>query len=296
MPELPEVQTIASDLDDLVGGRVIEAVQVRLAKIVAGDPGRLVRLLTGAAVGRVERLGKWIIFRLEGPAGPGALLVHLKMTGQFHLGPWPKTDADWPAYAHAAFRLTGRPPESGALFYQDMRQFGRLRAFDPAGLEAFLAALELGPDPLTVTPAEFHRRLTARRGRLKGVLLDQSVVAGLGNIYADECLFAAWLSPLRSAASLTVTESKRLLDDIKRILTEAIAARGSTTNNYQGLKGGGSFQHAHQAYGRAGEPCPRCGAPLERLVVAGRSTHFCPHCQPAAPEKLHAKKPRADGQ
>jgi formamidopyrimidine-DNA glycosylase len=163
-----------------------------------------------------------------------------------------------------------------------MRQFGRLRAFDPEELAAFLAGLNLGPDPLVVTPAEFHRRLTARKGRLKGVLLDQRTVAGLGNIYADESLFAAGLSPLRSAASVTAKESKRLLAEIKRILTGAIAARGSTTSSYQGLKGGGSFQRAHQAYGRAGQPCPKCGAPLERLTVAGRSTHHCPRCQPPA--------------
>lgn len=279
MPELPEVQTIAADLDELVGGSVIEAAAVNYPKIVAGDVDRFIMLVGGAKIERIERFGKWIRFILTGPAGPAAMLVHLKMTGQFDLGSWPEPGA-WPSHAHAAFRLAGRPPEQGTLFYRDIRKFGRLRAFDEADLAEFLAHLNQGPDPLTVEPEEFYRRLTARKGRLKCVLLDQSTVAGLGNIYVDEGLFAARLSPLRSAASLSRAETDRLLAETQRILKASIKARGSTTSNYQGLKGGGAFQHCHQAYGRTGQPCPRCGAPLERCLVGGRSTHYCPQCQP----------------
>ncbi len=294
MPELPEVQTIASDLDEIVGGRVIEAAAVTYPKIVAGDAQAFLALVTGARIARVERLGKWIRFSLEAPRSPhppkkrggptpppnpAALLVHLKMTGQFGLGPWP-AEGPWPPHAHAAFRLSGLPPERDTLFYRDMRKFGRLRAFGVADLAAFLAELDQGPDPLTVPGEEFHRRLVARRGRLKAVLLDQTVIAGLGNIYVDESLFAARLSPLRAAGTLTPDESARLLAEIRRILNLAIAARGSTTSNYQGLKGGGSFQFSHQVYGRANQPCPVCGTTIQRLVIAGRSTHLCPLCQP----------------
>ena len=283
MPELPEVQTIASDLNEVVGGKIIEAVAVSLPKIVAGDPDRFARLITGAAIESVVRMGKWVRFNLHGAEGPAVMLAHLKMTGQFHLGTWPggpdKKADRWDVHDHAAFRLKGQPSDSDTLYYRDIRQFGRLRAFDLMELEEFLTQLDQGPDPLTVEPEEFNRRVTARKGRLKCVLLDQTTVAGLGNIYVDEGLFAAGLSPVRSAATLSRAETDLLLKELKRILNASIKARGSTTSNYQGLKGGGSFQNVHKVYGRAGESCPKCGTPIERSVVAGRSTHHCPHCQ-----------------
>ena len=279
MPELPEVQTIASDLNDIVGGRVIESALVSYPKIVAGDVARFLDLVTGARIEQVVRFGKWIRFDL---AGPVTMLVHLKMTGQFHIGPWPAGGDDWPAHAHAAFRLSGFPAEADTLFYHDIRKFGRLRAFDPPELTAFLGELGLGPDPLTVSADEFHQRVTARKGRLKCVLLDQTTVAGLGNIYVDEGLFAAGLCPTRSAAGLTRAETDRLLKETRRILNASIKSRGSTTSNYAGLKGGGSFQNKHLVYAQTGKPCAKCGAPVERMVVGGRSTHHCPHCQPPA--------------
>ena len=288
MPELPEVQTIAADLNDIVGGRVIEAALVDYPKIVAGDAARFVELVQGSRIERVSRFGKWIRFDLDSLA---VMLVHLKMTGQFHLGPWPGAgEGQWPPHAHAAFRLSGFSGEDNTLFYKDIRKFGRLRAFDPPELAAFLDELGLGPDPLEVSADEFHQRVTARKGRLKCVLLDQCTVAGLGNIYVDEGLFAAGLSPLRSAAGLSRAETDALLKETKRILNASIKARGSTTSNYQGLKGGGGFQNSHQVYGRTNEPCPKCGAPLERSVVGGRSTHHCPHCQPAVAPAPKAKK------
>ena len=196
MPELPEVQTIASDLDEIVGRRRILEAAVSYPKIEAGDVGRFVDLCGGSTIAKVERFGKWIRFVLESREGPAAMLVHLKMTGQFHMGSWPGSET-WPPHAHAAFRLSGFPPESDTLFYRDIRKFGRLRAFNQPELEEFLVHLAQGPDPLTVTEEDFHRRVTARKGRLKCVLLDQCTVAGLGNIYVDEGLFAAGLSPLR---------------------------------------------------------------------------------------------------
>ncbi len=279
MPELPEVQTIAADLNAVVGGRSIERAAVSFDKIVATDLTRFHRLLTGAAIDSVTRLGKWIRFSLSGGEGPAALLVHLKMTGQFHLGAWPEKAADWPPHARAAFKIGGFPPESGALFYKDIRKFGRLRAFDGLELEDFLENLNLGPDPFAMEPEDFHQRLSAKKGRLKSVLLDQEVVAGLGNIYVDEALFAAGLSPAAPAFRLNRPESDRLLFEARRILAASIQARGSTTSNYQGLRGGGSFQQSHKVYGRAEEPCPVCGSPIEKSRINGRGTHHCPRCQ-----------------
>ena len=278
MPELPEVQTIASDLDEAVSGLTIAEAAVGCEKIIPGGVNIFRRRLAGAKIDGVRRLGKWLHFRLARNREPVHLLVHLKMTGQFQLGPWP-VPGSWPKHIHAALRLAGRPAGAEALLYRDIRKFGRLRAFDQAEFEAFLKELNQGPDPLTVTAEEFHRRLTARRGRLKAVLLDQTTVAGFGNIYADESLFAARLSPLASAAGLSRAETGRLLKAARRIFTAAIAARGSTTSNYQGLKGGGNYQASHQVYGRAGRPCPVCGTAILRLVVGGRSTQVCPACQ-----------------
>jgi formamidopyrimidine-DNA glycosylase len=276
MPELPEVQTIAADLDEAVRGLVITEAAVSCEKIIPGGVNSFCRRLAGTKVEEVRRLGKWVHFRLAKSSEPVHLLAHLKMTGQFQLGPWP-APGHWPKHIHAALRLAG----AEALLYRDIRKFGRLRAFDQAGFEAFLKELNQGPDPLTMTAEEFHLRLTARRGRLKAVLLDQTTVAGFGNIYVDESLFAARLSPLVSAAGLSRAETGRLFKNARRIFLAAIAARGSTTNNYQGLKGGGNYQASHQVYGRAGQPCPVCGAPIQKLPVGGRSTHICPTCQPA---------------
>ncbi|MDR3037838.1 MAG: bifunctional DNA-formamidopyrimidine glycosylase/DNA-(apurinic or apyrimidinic site) lyase [Candidatus Adiutrix sp.] len=281
MPELPEVQTIAADLDEAVRGLTIVEVAIAYAKVAVGGPERFQRLLAGTRIDEVRRLGKWVQFLLTGAEGPVHLLAHLKMTGQFQLGPWPGR-GPWPKHIHVAFRLAGRPPEAEALLYRDIRKFGRLRAFSRTEFTAFQAELGQGPDPLTVTPEEFHRRLTARRGRLKTVLLNQTTVAGFGNIYVDESLFAARLSPLTSAAALKREETDRLLTEARRIFTAAIMARGSTTSNYQGLKGGGSYQASHQVYGRSGRSCPVCGLTIRRLLVGGRSTHVCPACQGVA--------------
>lgn len=279
MPELPEVQTIASDLDDVLRGKTIDAVRISFDKIVASDLTRFHQLTTGAAIESVTRLGKWIRFSLRSASGPAAMLVHLKMTGQFHLGQWPQGGNAWPPHTRAAFRIASLGQKNDTLFYKDIRKFGRLRAFDLSELAEFLAKLNLAPDPFAMDFADFHKRLTAKKGRLKSVLLNQEVVAGLGNIYVDEVLFAARLLPESSAATLTRADSDRILTQARRILAASIKARGSTTNNYQGLKGGGSFQHQHQVYGRAGEPCPLCGTSIEKTTLAGRGTHHCPHCQ-----------------
>lgn len=279
MPELPEVQTIATDLDEILRGATIRDVAVSFDKIVATDIARFHRLVQGARIDSVKRLGKWIRLALTGCEGPAVMLAHLKMTGQFILGHWPKKDDAWPPHTRAAFRLTGLPSKGDTLFYKDIRKFGRLRAFDLMELDEFLTKLNLAPDPFEMEAADFHQRLSGKKSRLKPVLLDQQVVAGLGNIYVDEVLFAARLLPTVRANTLTRAESGRILKEARRILTASIAVRGSTTNNYQGLRGGGAFQSHHKVYGRAGEPCPVCGHPIEKTVLAGRGTHYCPHCQ-----------------
>lgn len=282
MPELPEVETIARDLDELVGGARITRVAVGRPQLLLTPPERFHSLLAGTVINKVSRLGKMVHFEL---AGGRHLLVHLKMTGQFGLAAWPEEKAQaplWPRHAHLAFGLDNRPPDLEALIYYDIRKFGRLRLWEQAEFDQYLASGALGRDPFSLSPEAFHQLIAAGRGRLKGRLLDQTLVSGLGNIYADECLFASRLHPARPASSLAPSESETLLAHIKEILGRAIAARGSTTSNYQGLKGGGRYQLQHRVYGRAGRECPRCGRLIEKTVIAGRTTSFCPQCQKMA--------------
>lgn len=275
MPELPEVQTIATDLAEALTGTVIEKAILNFPKIVATDPEAFESFLVGTRIEGVDRLGKFIHFHLNNDRH---LLTHLKMTGRFSLGEWP-LDGIWPKHAHIAFRLQDRAPPLDTLFYCDTRKFGRLRAFHGNDLAAYVQKIFLGPDPLLIDAKDFHDRITAKRGRLKAVLLNQSVVSGLGNIYADESLFAAGFHPARSAASLSRTETAHLLIHIQKLLRDAIARRGSTTSTYEGLKGGGSFQNQHRVYGRSGQNCLVCHQPLARAIIAGRGTSYCPTCQ-----------------
>jgi formamidopyrimidine-DNA glycosylase len=254
-------------------GWKIAEVLVNFAPIVASDWQSFTDLLTGREIELVKRIGKWIHFVLT---QDHHLLIHLKMTGQFHFDAWPSSE--WPSHCHAAFRLTHQSQEQ-TLFYKDTRKFGRLRAFGPGQLEIFLNHLNLGPDALLASAKDYHERLVNTKGKLKAVLLDQTVLAGFGNIYADESLFAAKLSPLREAKTLTLEEVKNLHGQAQRILKKAIDCRGSTVSSYQAPEGAGSYQDHHKAYGKAGQPCPHCGQVLVKTVVAGRSTVFCPKCQ-----------------
>jgi formamidopyrimidine-DNA glycosylase len=275
---------MASDLNRLVAGKTIEDVKVSFWPIVATDHDSFIKHLIGQKVRSVTRLGKWVKFNFRSES---SLLAHLKMTGQFISGPWPSdefpnkfSDASsaWPPHARAAFLFSdGKRKE--AIFYSDVRKFGRLRLFDKSSVDGFLKSLKLGPDALTISRQDFHNRIVGSKKPIKQVLLDQTVLAGLGNIYADESLFAAGLSPHRKARELAEQESGRLLVEIKRILIEAIENRGSTVDNYQSLEGPGSYQSSHQVYGKGGRLCPKCSGALVRTIIGGRSSVHCPNCQ-----------------
>jgi formamidopyrimidine-DNA glycosylase len=257
-----------------LSGQTIEDVKVACWTIIASDHGSFIAQLVGQKVQQVVRLGKWIKFDFVSGT---CLLVHLKMTGQFITGPWPEGDShNWPPHARVAFLFSA---QKEAVFFKDIRKFARLRVFDSQAASEFIGSLALGPDPFEVGYADFYKRLTNKKGRLKQVLLNQSVVAGLGNISTDESLFAASILPSRPSSELTRAESDRLLDEIKRILTEAIKFRGSTVDNYQGLEGPGSYQQKHQVYRKSAGLCPRCRTSLSRSLISGRTTVFCPNCQ-----------------
>ena len=274
MPELPEVETVVRDLCAArVAGRQIRRVEVLHPSVIAGvKPREFIRRLTGRKITAITRRAKFIVFHLNG----GELLtLHLRMTGQLHLARKARDDK----HDHLHLMLN----DGRMLIYHDPRLFGRWKlARDAAAIFHVL-----GPEPLdgSLTPAEFATRLRRHHRQLKPLLLDQTFLAGLGNIYADESLFAARLHPRRRANKVKPEQALVLFTAIRKILNAAIRARGTTLGlgegNFAAPHGGGRghFLERLRAYGRTGEPCDRCGALIKRIVVGQRSTHFCPQCQ-----------------
>src|SRR2546421_10553062 len=280
MPELPEVEIVVRDLRPQLSGRRVQSVQLSrdpliLARLIRyPTPSQFGRRLRGRTIRAVERRGKYIVMPLE--KNGQRLIVHLGMTG--HLRVWEREEA---AAKHTHFRAL---LDSGLeLRYDDPRQFGRLLLGSQDEMIAARAfPAKLGPEPIhgDLTEAEFERLIRARRRPVKSALLDQSFLAGVGNVYADEACFLAGIRPSRWTHRLTVRERRALYAAIQEVLEKSIAARGSSIINYVdgfGLRGGN--QEKLLVYGRSGEPWLRCGAPLQGTRLAGRGTVYCRKCQ-----------------
>lgn len=271
MPELPEVETVVRDLRPLLEGRTIRAARQSKKKLRRPWKPQWSADVAGARVAGLRRRGKWILIDIDAPR---VLRLHLGMSGQLTVVP--KSDPE-PDHLHLVFALDNETE----LRFRDHRRFGAAELFaDRAKLDAEMNA-ELGPEPFGIAPAYFRDAVTGTKRNLKALLLDQTVVAGVGNIYADEALFRAKLNPGRTGVSLSEDECERLRIAIEEVMTRAIESRGSTIRDYvggSGLRGG--FQNEFAVYGRAGEPCPACEAPIALARYAGRSSHYCGSCQP----------------
>jgi formamidopyrimidine-DNA glycosylase len=269
VPELPEVETVVRDLRPHLTGRRIVCVRTGAKLLRTAWSFKMSDRLAGRLFTAVRRRGKWILLDLD----RGLLVVHLGMTGRLTAG-----TADRPVEDHTHVFVD--LDDGRQLRFRDVRRFGSMTVYDAAAeFEAALAG-RLGPEPGDLGRAEFRQALAGTARPLKAVLLDQRVVAGVGNIYADEALFAAKLPPAQLGRATTPAEADRLRTAIVRVLTRAIDRRGSTIRDYvDGAGKKGSFQKEFRAYGRTGEPCSRCGTPIARIRLAGRSTHFCPKCQ-----------------
>jgi len=283
VPELPEVETVARGLREVLPGRRI--LNVRLGKTdFIDDPALLEQDLPGSTIARIRRLGKFLLLDLEprkSPAEESSLLIHLGMTGKISVCP-PETPV--PLHTHVFFALD----DGRELRYNDVRRFGRMALLANGDHERVLG--DLGLEPLEVTEEEFRERIQTRSAHIKALLLDQRVLRGIGNIYADESLWRAKIHPRKRGAKLTQKELRRLHRAVQSILREAIRLRGSSISDYVDLDGGrGRFQQKHRAYQHDGKKCFRCGAIIRRIIVAGRSSHFCPRCQPA-PRRGRASK------
>lgn len=274
MPELPEVENYARDLKPLLVGRRIQEVHVYWPRTVSDlSPEAFAEALAGRQIVNTDRRGKYLIFPLDNHQ---ALVLHLRMTGQIKVL---NKNIDPDAHTHVVFDLDN----GQRLHYRDQRKFGRFYLVsDPAQVVG-----KLGPEPLqdSFTPIDLFNAIQGRKTAIKTLLLDQKVVAGIGNIYADEALFLAAIDPRRPGNSLTLADCNRLHTCIRQLLAEAIREGGSTLgrsalSNYERPVGVmGQFQHRHRVFRRTGLPCPVCGTPIERVKLAQRSTHFCPHCQ-----------------
>ena len=261
MPELPEVETVVRTLRPLIVGRRILNAEFRQLRVLRGSPNETSEALAGRKVIGIDRYGKFIAIRLD----RGYLVVHLGMTGKLLVNAVPTK------WTHAVFTL-----DKGVMHFDDQRQFGRVEY----GVELPERVGALGPEPLEVSLADFAKAVKERRSPIKAVLLNQAVVRGVGNIYADEALFRAGVRPVRAAASLSPWRVQRIYDAMREVLAEAIESRGSSVSNYVDADGRkGSFQLAHRVYRRTGEPCVNCGTAIQRILVAQRGTHFCPKCQ-----------------
>ncbi|GBD37399.1 Formamidopyrimidine-DNA glycosylase [bacterium HR36] len=269
MPELPEVETVVRSLHPFLPGLRIAAVHTGRKRLRRPLPHRALCQLRGRTFQAVRRRGKWIVLELEDMC----LLVHLGMTGRLQLV---SGNAPRPLHGHVTFSLE---PGDLELRFSDPRRFGALVVLPARAANQFLED-QLGPEPFELNLAEFHKRLAGTRRTVKTALMDQRLLAGLGNIYSDEALYQAQIAPHRTANSLTRPECQRLLTAIREVLHRAIECRGSTIRDYIfGENGRGSYQEEFLVYGRAGAPCHRCQHPICRCSLAGRSCYYCPRCQ-----------------
>lgn len=274
MPELPEVETVAKGLRGRALGRRIANVEIRNASVIGGALDEFAPTVAGQRIITVTRKGKAIAVELSAEAGAPTrfLLIRLGMTGQLTVAP---REAPVESHTHVIMALDDGREE---LRYRDIRRFGRLRSLTAGELERVFGAL--GPDAQRVTDLEFFAAMRGRRGAIKSWLMNQNLVAGLGNIYADEALFEARIHPLSQPGRVSADKAQLLFKAVRKVLGRAVNLGGTTFSDYMNIEGRpGNFLNKLRVYQHTGEPCRRCGRAIRRIVIAGRSSHFCPGCQ-----------------
>ena len=280
MPELPEVETIKTDLRKTVCGKKIVRVRIHNSKVIRQPaPAAFKRSLEGLSIKRIFRRGKLLILELSNGK---FLTVHFKMTGQLVLRPFPSAQKQLCvtiASAKTSSRVTFYLSSGMILDFNDQRLFGELRLIDDWQKLKFIQ--QLGPEPFDLTSADFKDMLFKRKTEIKPLLMDQSFISGIGNIYAAEILFRAKINPQRPAQSLVKEEQLALYKEIQKVLKSAIKHGGSSVDDYVRVSGkNGDYARFHRVYGREGKPCFVCSSPVKRIAQGGRGTYFCAKCQP----------------
>lgn len=289
MPELPEVEVTRRRISPfLVGKRILALKTTAPSYFFLTPPAELRRRLPGLCFTALDRFGKYLLATLSDDSH---LLLHLGMTGQLFadgasnprlmrktgaaaLTPGLEVGFEPDAHTHLAFHMSSAP----VVFFRDTRKFGKVEWLEPGRSSSRLS--KLGPDALDADPEVVHARFKKRSVPIKSALLDQSVLSGAGNIYADECLFLAGVKPNRSANRLTLPQTRRILEELRRVLERSIETGGSSISDYVTPDGqDGGYQDERRVYARTDEPCLVCGAAIKRIVIGQRSTHYCPYCQ-----------------
>lgn len=276
MPELPEVESVRRGLEQLLVDRQIATVLIDWPRIITTDQPleQWSEQLCGQTITAIRRRGKYLLFDLT----HNVLISHLRMEGKFHYYPEQEVPAEKDKHTHVRFVFT----DNSQLHYHDVRKFGRMELIEPSEEAAYFLKKKIGPEPMkeVFNQTEFKKQLAQSKKVIKPLLLEQHLVAGIGNIYADEILFQAKIHPTRRANTLSDSEMTLLYEAIVDIMERAIQAGGSSVRSYVNSFGeAGRFQEQHQVYGRKDEPCFRCGTLISKIQLAGRGTHFCRQCQ-----------------
>jgi len=293
MPELPEVETVRLGLDRLLPGLIVKSVTCQNPKSFSATPAAVKKFLTGVAVSQVNRRAKVLMIELSSQQ---TLLIHLKMTGQLvfqsrsvHFGAGHPNDSLVGQLPDKSTRVTFEFTDGSRLFFNDQRKFGWIRLLPTADVDGIDLIQKLGPEPLETqfTWQVLNERLQRQlRTNIKAALLDQTVIAGIGNIYADESLWGAKIHPQTLVQQLSTPQVKALHNSIVTVLQLSLQYGGSTDRNYVDAEGHkGSYLSFAKVFRREGQACPRCGTTIVKIRVAGRGTHLCPHCQ-----KLHVPR------
>lgn len=288
MPELPEVETVRAGLAPQLLGRRITRLQLMRPNLRIPFPGNLTESLEGAEILALERRAKYLLMHTNRAQ---TTIIHLGMSGKMLLHP--AAINDYHAHDHVIMSLS----DGQMLVFNDARRFGLWTLAETPQMAAHPLLAHLGPEPLDAAfdSAYLYAALQRRNGEIKPVIMDQKLVVGVGNIYASEALFMARIHPQRTANSLNKTECSRLVECIKTVLHAAIRSGGSTLRDYVRSSGEmGYFQHHFAVYGKAGRPCEHCQSPVTQITQTGRSSFFCPQCQPQKPHSKHLnRRPKA---
>lgn len=285
MPELPEVETVARGLRTHIQGKTIKNVVVLEKKKFRGTLAQLKKYVFGKKVTAITRRAKWLILELSSGYG---FVIHLKMTGQLlyndtYLGGHTMNHEKVQTLPNSHTRVIFEFQDTSKLYFQDMRKFGYVELYSKKEIEHYFIQKKLGIEPLDhqFTFNYFHTQLQRHsKTTIKAALLNQSIVAGLGNIYVDDTCWQAKIQPIRKISSLTAAEFKALYQASKKIITEAIKLGGTSFSHYYRVDGTlGQYWQKRKVYGRTGEPCTRCKTPIKKTRCAGRGTHYCPGCQ-----------------
>ena len=271
MPELPEVETVRRGLEKLILGKKISSIEIRYPKMIKTDLDQFQKEVPGQEIQSMGRRGKYLLFYLTDKV----LISHLRMEGKYFYYP---TNVPERKHDHIFIQFE----DGGTLVYEDLRKFGTMELLAPELLDAYFASKKLGPEPTEqdFDLGRFKRALKRSKKPIKSHLLDQTLVAGLGNIYVDEVLWRAKVHPSRLSNSLTAQEARKVHDETIKVLGQAVEKGGSTIRSYTNAFGeDGTMQEFHQVYDKAGQACSRCGSTIEKIQLGGRGTYFCPKCQ-----------------